>query len=231
MFASLAPSSAEEQAWPLPEAECVVAADVPPREAACLVSEQLPGGWSRVGLAPLRADGSAVPEDDWSRDDWSPAPAEPPVGDSFLDECSGELQASTRFPGDDSSPDDSALAGLLAAYSLLADSPADSSPADCSEPDSPRAQLDVRSSEFPHAIGSPEFRVQVPLPVAERWPEDVRWSRSRVFPEVLLLLPDAPQLPPDASRQLRASATAVPDALPSLVASAQMELEPGVVFA
>jgi hypothetical protein len=106
VFASLAPSSAEEQAWPLPEAECVVAADVPPREAACLVSEQLPGGWSRVGLAPLRTDGWAARQDDLSPAQADLVQAQPLESGLSPAEYSAAVSVSTLPPAVDWFRDD-----------------------------------------------------------------------------------------------------------------------------
>jgi hypothetical protein len=123
-------------------------------------------------------------------------------------------------PEGDSSPDDSASAALLADDWLLVGCSADSPLADCSGPDLPQAYSDA--SDFP------EFPER--LPVEERLPADDQWSLSPVFPQGLLSPPDVPQRLLDASRQLHASAKAVPDALPSPVASAQTKPAREVAF-
>jgi hypothetical protein len=191
-------------------------------------------------------DGFVAPEDDWSPVLDDSVPVQPPEDDSFPDEYSAVLQASTRLPADDSPDgwvqvprraadfqDDSASAALPGDDSLRDDSflacySADSPLAECSAPDWEQAHSDARSVDFPDAIGSPEFPEQ--LPDAERSREDVPWSRSRVFPEALLSPPDAPQPPRDASPQLHASAKAAPGAPPLPVASAQMKPEAEAAF-
>jgi hypothetical protein len=173
-----------------------------------------------------------VQRGDSSPDDWLPVPddsgqAPPLAAGSFPGECSAELPDGTRLPEDDS-PADWVLVPRPAYDLFPACYLADSLPDDYSGPDSPLAYSDGRSVDFPDAIGFPEFPEQ--LLVAERSPEDARWSLSLVFLEALPSLRDVPQPRQDASLQPHVLARAPRDGLPSPVAFARTELALEVEF-